>query len=34
MNEIIKQAEPITLMHYVKKAVLLYERVFGRRNSA
>ena len=30
MNEIIKQAEPITLMYYVKRAVLLYERVFGK----
>lgn len=30
MNEIIKQAEPITLMVEVKKAILLYERVFGR----
>lgn len=30
MNEIIKQAEPIALMVEVKKAILLYERVFGR----
>ena len=29
MNEIIKQAEPIALICDVKKAILLYERVFG-----
>lgn len=34
MNEIIKQAEPITLMYYVKRAILLYERVFGHYPAA